>query len=408
MDEQPGGLKTSGVRINVRNQSSYCNTVTIPNATAQDASLSWAARGLLAYMLSMPANWAFHEHDLVHRSPQGRDHLRSIVRELEAHGYLERHQARDEHGRQAAAQWRVWDRPQHQRDTTTAPLTGKPSTENPSTDRCRATAAKSPQTENPSTVEMAPLTGKPSTAEPSTENPSTYKRNNLEIKPIPPLTSLRDVPPHGGERARIAESGSAIQHSDRTPTTSNGQDGAPEATRSARKAAQPASAATDTTTAARGASEGRRAQRSASAPLPDYAEPVRPLLEAWWRLRRKRHRAETQTALTARSLNALAYAHELGVLEAFAELAAESGWLSLGFNGHRDYIAKLAAERSLDDCGSHPESCMVPRQSARGLRPRSTTRQADAAERAIAMFSATPEPPGTCSPLPISSMPSPA
>jgi hypothetical protein len=51
---------------------------------------------------------------------------------------------------------------------------------------------------------------------------------------------------------------------------------------------------------------------------------------------------------------------------------------------------------------------MVPRQSGRGLRPRSTTRQADAAERAIAMFSAPPEPPGTCSPLPISSMPSPA
>lgn len=409
MDEQPGALKTSGIRINVRSQSSYCNTVTIPNATAQDASLSWAARGLLAYMLSMPPDWAFHEHDLVHRSPQGRDHLRSIVRELEAHGYLERHQARDEQGRQAAAQWRVWDRPHNQRELAPSPLTGKPSTENPSTDRSPATAGRSPWTGNPSTGDSAPWTGKPSTDKPSTENPSTYKKNNLEIKPIPPLTSLRDVPPHRGERTQATDPGSVIQASGQPPTTSIDQDASSAATRSARKAPQPAPAATDTTKPRRSALQGRRAQSSAAGALPDFAEPVRHLLEAWWRLRRKRHRtqAAAEPALTPRSVNALALAHELGVLQQFAEIAAESGWLSLGFAGHREYLAKLAAD--LNDSPAHPRSCMVSGQMGRSANPRSTTRQADAAERAIAMFSA-PEPPsvGTCSPLPISSTALPA
>lgn len=402
MEQHKEAFTTPGVRINVSNQSSYCNTVTIPNATAQDTSLSWAARGLLTYMLSMPSNWEFHEHDLVHRSPQGRDHLRSTVRELEAHGYLERQQGRDELGRQAAAHWRVWDRPRNLHPEAAAPLTGKPSTENPSTGKTRSSAGRSPLTGNPSTDE-------PSTGQPSTENPSTYKRNNLEIKPIPPLTSsLRsEVPPTGGNARKPARRRAAVQGSDRNPDPSVDPNASPAGTRSAGKALVPASAATDTSAPLRGASESRRAQRSASAPLPDYAEPVRPLLEAWWRQRRKRHRAEAQGALTSRSLNALAYAHELGVLEPFAELAAESGWLSLGFNGHRDYIAKLAAERSLNDCASHPGSCMVPGQTGRPFASRSTTRQADAAERAIAMFS-TPEPPGTCSPLPISSMPLPA
>jgi len=408
MVEQPGTLKNAGIRINVRSESSYCNTVTIPNATAQDASLSWAARGLLMFMLSMPTNWAFHENDLVNRSPQGRDALRSIVRELEAHGYLERHQARDEQGRQAAAHWRVWDRPQNQQAATT-PLTGKPSTENPSTGRSPVTTGRSPRTENPSTVEMAPLTGKPSTAEPSTENPSTYKKNNLEIKPIPPLTSLRDVPPHRGERIRTVEPELVVQPSGQHPTTSTEQDAQPEAARSARKAAEPAAAPTDTTAPLRGPLQGRRAQSSKAAVLPDYAEPVRPLLEAWWRLRRKRHRtqAAADPALTPRSINALALAHELGVLQQFAEIAAESGWLSLGFNGHREYLAKLAAD--LNDSPGHPKPCMLSGQVGRGPAFRSTTRQADAAERAIAMFSA-PESPsaGTCSPLPISSTALPA
>jgi hypothetical protein len=409
MNQQSDALKSAGIRINVSSQSSYCNTVTIPNATAQDASLSWAARGLLLFMLSMPPNWDFHEHDLVNRSPQGRDALRSIVRELEAHGFLERHQARDDQGRQAAAQWRVWDRPQHQRDTMPAPLTGKPSTENPSTDKSPVTTARSPRTEKPSTVEMAPLTGKPSTAEPSTENPSTYKKNNLEIKPIPPLTSLRDVPPHRGERIQPVDPDPVIQASDQTLATSIDQDASPEASSSPRKAPQRAAAATDTTKPSRGPSQGRRAQRSAAAALPDFAEPVRHLLEAWWRLRRKRHKtqAAADPALTPRSINALALAHELGVLQQFAEIAAESGWLSLGFNGHREYLAKLAAD--LNDAPGHPRSCMLSGQMGRGPALRSTTRQADAAERAIAMFSA-PEPPsvGTCSPLPISSTALPA
>jgi hypothetical protein len=124
--------------------------------------------------------------------------------------------------------------------------------------------------------------------------------------------------------------------------------------------------------------------------LPDFAEPVRSQLEAWWRLRRQRHKAAASTTLTSRSINALAYANSLGVLAAFADLAAESGWLSLGFEGNRGLIDRLATESSPDSCADHPGSCMVRRPAGRGPALRPTSRQSDAAERAIAMFANSP------------------
>ena len=80
--------------------------------------------------------------------------------------------------------------------------------------------------------------------------------------------------------------------------------------------------------------------------LPDYAEPYRESLVAWYRTRADRHKAKTGEALSARSLQALAYAHQQGVLEEFTALASETGWLSLGFNGYRVFIDELCNEQN--------------------------------------------------------------
>ena len=164
----------------------------------------------------------------------------------------------------------------------------------------------------------------------------------------------------------------------------------PTPSRSRRKAPQPPDGCTDATEAPLALSTGRRAQSKPVAVLPDFAEPVRSQLEAWWRLRRQRHKAAASTTLTSRSINALAYANSLGVLAAFADLAAESGWLSLGFEGNRGLIDRLATESSPDSCADHPGSCMVRRPAGRGPALRPTSRQSDAAERAIAMFANSP------------------
>lgn len=78
--------------------------------------------------------------------------------------------------------------------------------------------------------------------------------------------------------------------------------------------------------------------------LPVFAESERPLLAAWWRLRCREHPRQPRDGLTRSSANALAYAHELGVLHEFCLQASERPWISLGFNGYRGHLERLAAD----------------------------------------------------------------
>lgn len=392
--------------ITVHSHSDYRNTVVVPNQAAQDSSLSWAARGLLVFMLSMPAEWRFRERDLLSRSPMGRDHLRSIVRELEAHHYLRRTRQYGTNHRTTGVLWEVWalpaaadqSAPEQHEDPLPEPWTASPSPENPSMEKLQSQTGISPRTENPS---MEP---EPSTGFPSPENPSTYKKHIEEKTHNPLSSSLRseDIP-HGGSITAIQAQ--AVQDPEHKPDPSTEQDAAPAPSRNRWKASQRPDECADTAEAPSGLSTGRRAQGKPAAVLPDFAEPVRSQLEAWWRLRRQRHKAAAGTTLTTRSVNALAYANSLGVLAAFADLAAESGWLSLGFEGHRGLIDRLATEQFPNDCAVHPGSCMVPAFAGRRPALRPTSRQSDAAERAIAML--TNPSMSQCSPQPISSISSP-
>src|SRR5262249_62115727 len=79
----------------------------------ENVELSWAARGLLGYLLSRPDNWQVRMGDLISRGPTGRDAMRRMVKELETAGYVRRGRERggggrlpgggDRHEEQAAA-----------------------------------------------------------------------------------------------------------------------------------------------------------------------------------------------------------------------------------------------------------------------------------------------------------------
>lgn len=71
----------------------------VPNALAQDKSLTYEARGLLLYLLSKPDDWVVRMHDLeLGERKGGREKVRRIVAELLDAGYLERAVSRDEKG----------------------------------------------------------------------------------------------------------------------------------------------------------------------------------------------------------------------------------------------------------------------------------------------------------------------
>jgi hypothetical protein len=172
----------------VHKRSILGNTVVIPNETAQDHGLSWAARGLLLYMLSMPTDWRLNERHLIGQSPKGRDHLRQIVRELEAHGYVRRTSIRGRDGTVSHAVWEVWDTRQEPEQMPPEPRTAYPATENPSMEQTQSQPA------------VYPRTGNPATDYPATENPSYYKENNLQSelrtnKSKPPLPPANDPEP---------------------------------------------------------------------------------------------------------------------------------------------------------------------------------------------------------------------
>jgi len=109
------------------------NYVVLDKGFLNDKRLSWQAKGLLAYMLSMPNDWVFRIDDLKNRSTNGRDSTKSIIKELQEYGYIIKEQKRQQ-GKFSNNQYIVLERPTSpftENPLTDNPLTEKPSTENP-------------------------------------------------------------------------------------------------------------------------------------------------------------------------------------------------------------------------------------------------------------------------------------
>jgi len=72
--------------------------VIIEQHAIEDERLSWAARGLLGYLLSKPDDWKVLVNDLRKRGDLGRDGIYRLLRELRVTGYMRFVRKRDRHG----------------------------------------------------------------------------------------------------------------------------------------------------------------------------------------------------------------------------------------------------------------------------------------------------------------------
>lgn len=70
----------------------------IPNEYLRDERISLRARGLLALIFSHSIGWQLTIETLAEHGPEGRDAIRTAVKELEAVGYLRRERQRSEDG----------------------------------------------------------------------------------------------------------------------------------------------------------------------------------------------------------------------------------------------------------------------------------------------------------------------
>ena len=71
----------------------------ISNRVLRDPHMSYRARGVLAYILSMPDNWRTNAETLARQGLEGRDAIRAAINELIAAGFARRVKSQDERGR---------------------------------------------------------------------------------------------------------------------------------------------------------------------------------------------------------------------------------------------------------------------------------------------------------------------
>lgn len=85
--------KKNIVRVQKNKENPY---VMINKSCLNDANLSWAAKGLHSYLLSLPDDWEIYIDELIKHTSAGRDHTYRVVNELLEHGYMEKVQYRCE------------------------------------------------------------------------------------------------------------------------------------------------------------------------------------------------------------------------------------------------------------------------------------------------------------------------
>lgn len=87
------------------------NFVTVHKSFVHDDNLSWKAKGILLYLLSRPDDWRIYETELNKHSSDGRDSLRTGIKELEEAGYIHRTRKRNEKGQLREYEYQVFEQP---------------------------------------------------------------------------------------------------------------------------------------------------------------------------------------------------------------------------------------------------------------------------------------------------------
>jgi len=96
----------------IRLQKRFNPFVQIDHRPLNDERLSWKAKGLLAYLLSKPADWQIMMEDLINRSTDGRDSVQAAMRELRDAGYAKLDTIQ-ENGVIGGKQWTITELPSH-------------------------------------------------------------------------------------------------------------------------------------------------------------------------------------------------------------------------------------------------------------------------------------------------------
>lgn len=104
------------------------NFVVMDKSFLNDTTLSWKAKGIMAYMLSKPDDWTFYISELIKHATDGKASFRSGFNELRDSGYVRRIKKRNEDGTFS------WETIVHEQPHTDFPQVDNPHVEKPHVD----------------------------------------------------------------------------------------------------------------------------------------------------------------------------------------------------------------------------------------------------------------------------------
>lgn len=81
------------------------------NTFLRDNNLSWKAKGLFAYILSLPEDWKIYLSELQTHATDGETSLRSAIKELTDNGYIVQKRLKDDKGRWASYVYQIIENP---------------------------------------------------------------------------------------------------------------------------------------------------------------------------------------------------------------------------------------------------------------------------------------------------------
>lgn len=109
--------------VKVKKETDY---TVVDNTFIKDNRLSWKAKGVMTYLLSLPSDWVIHLTEIETHATDGKDSLRSAITELKKYGYLISEQKKDESGRFCETIYTVLEKPYTEKPQAVKPKTEKP------------------------------------------------------------------------------------------------------------------------------------------------------------------------------------------------------------------------------------------------------------------------------------------
>ena len=159
------------------------NYTVMSNTHLKDRRLSYKSKGLLSVILSLPPDWDYTITGLSVIAADGVDSVKTAIKELEQYGYVTRTQLRDERGRMAQNEYRVYENPTDNPDYVSTEQ-DSPEMDAPVDNAAEHKPNKSvPKKKSKRNFSVSPSAENPSTVTPTADNTraDTIEKLNINI-----------------------------------------------------------------------------------------------------------------------------------------------------------------------------------------------------------------------------------